>query len=142
VNSATDEPKSNGYRPVALGIALVGFVLFIAAAVIAALTFEQHGSGAIVAAVVGAIVCWISAGAALIITVQSSGGPQAVPGMMLSIMVRTFPPLGVGIAASAMHSRLAEAGLFGYIVILYLIGLVVETCVAVKLVSVRSRVPR
>ena len=93
----------------------------------------------IFATALAAVVCWISAAAALMITVQTSGGPQAVTGMFLAIMARTFPPLIVGVASTTVHSRLAASGLFGLLVIFYLITLVVETCVAVKIISIRSR---
>jgi hypothetical protein len=142
VNSAANEPKNNGYRSVALGIALLGAVLAIAAACIAAFAFERHGMDGVLAAVLAAVVCWISASAALFITVQTTGGPQAVAGLFLSIAIRTFPPLLLGVASTAMHGRLSEAGLFGFIVILYLIALLVETCVAVKLASDRTRITR
>ena len=142
MNSAATEPKGNSHRSVALAIALLGAVLGLAAACIAAFAFERHGSDGVFAAALAAFVCWISAAAALVITVQTSGGPQAVTGLFLSIIVRTFPPLVIGVASTAVHGRLADAGLFGFIVILYLIALFVETCVAVKLVSDRSRVSR
>jgi hypothetical protein len=142
VNSAAREPQTVGYRSVVLGLALLGGVLGVAAACIAALTFERHGFDGILAVVLAAAVCWISAAAALFITVQTTGGPQAVPGLFLSIIVRTFPPLMLGVGSTVLLCRLAAAGLFGFIVILYLIALFVETCVAVKLASDRARMPR
>ncbi len=142
MNSAISEPKKNGYRSVALGIVLLGAVLGLAAACTAAFAFERHGVDGVFAAVLAAVVCWISASAALFITLQTTGGPQAVTGLFLSIAVRTFPPLLVGVASTAMQGRLAEVGLFGFIVIMYLIALLVETCLAVKLVEDRQQVTR
>jgi hypothetical protein len=141
VSSASNEPKPIGYRSVVLGIALLGAVLTIAAAVAAVFAYERHGIDGILACIVGAAVCWLSAAVALVITVQTTGGPQAVPGLFLAIGARTFPPLMLGVASTVIRGRLSEAGLFGLIVIFYLIALVVETCVALKLVSAHSRVP-
>jgi hypothetical protein len=142
VNSAIQEPKRNGYLSMALGIGLLGAVLGIAASIAAVFAFESHGGDGVVATVLAAVVCWISAAAALVITVQTTGGPQAVTGLFLAIGMRTFPPLMVGVAGTIVGGRLADAGLFGLIVIFYLLALVVETCVAVKLVSARPRVLR
>lgn len=142
MNSAAGEPKQCGYRSVALGIALVGAVLGVATVVAAVIVYERYGIDGVLACVLAAAVCWVSAATALFVIVQTSGGPQAVAGLMLSIGVRTFPPFMVGVASTVIHSRLADAGLFGLIVVFYLIALVAETGVAMKLISARSRASR
>jgi hypothetical protein len=142
VNSGSSEPDSSGLGSVVAGIALVGCVLLVVATIASSVIWSRHGINGLLACLVAAGVCWISASVALVITAITTGGPQAVAGLFMSIAVRTGVPLGAAALATAVGGPLAEAGLFGLIVIHYLAALAVETCFAASLVSARSRAMR
>ena len=44
-------------------------------------------------------------------------------------------PMGVGLALTRTGGPLAEAGLFGMILVFYLVGLVVETILSVRILG-------
>lgn len=140
MNSEPSETDFRDVRSVLAGIVILGAVLLLVAVCAYPFALERYGSGGIVAVFVAAATCWISASCALAITVVTSHGPQAVAGLFLAIAVRMGAPLAAGIAWTIAGSRLAEAGLFGLILIHYFVALVVETTIAVYLVSARSRV--
>jgi hypothetical protein len=139
VNSEASEPDSSGLRSVVAGIALVGCVLLIVATITSSIIWSRHGANGLLACLVAAGVCWVSASAALLITAITAGGPQAVAGLFMSIAVRTGVPLGAAALATTVGGPLADAGLFGLIVIHYLAALVVETAYAASMVSARAR---
>ncbi|MCH2115615.1 MAG: hypothetical protein MK171_11975 [Pirellulales bacterium] len=126
-------------RGLLIGGALLGAVLLVTALLASVLVARSHGSMGVFAALCAFAVCWISGTLALAITLHTTGGTQAVSGMFLSIAVRTGLPLAVGVAANLVGGPLTEAGLFGLILIHYLVGLFSETCIAVKLVSTYSQ---
>jgi len=69
------------------------------------------------------------------------GPNNAVTGMFLAMAVRTGLPLGVGIfLAQAIGGPLARAQVFGMILVYYLITLIVETILAIRLNDIRQAV--
>ena len=60
---------------------------------------------------------------------------QAVNGVGLATLFRMAIPMATGIVLTKVGGPLAEAGVFGMIVGFYLVGLLVETLLAVRVVS-------
>jgi hypothetical protein len=139
VNSESSETGLRGIGSVVVSVALVGAVLLLVALCAAPLALERHGIDGLIACFVAAALCWLSASSALLITVLTAHGPQVVSGLFLAIGIRMGAPLVAGVAATVADTRLAEAGLFGLIVVHYLVALAAETPVAVYLVSSRNR---
>jgi hypothetical protein len=103
---------------------------------------ERYGSLGVIATFVAAALCWLSASCALAITIFTAHGPQAVAGLFLAIAVRMGAPLAAAVAWTVTETKLAEAGLFGLIVIHYLAALAVETTLAVYFISGRRPAAR
>lgn len=87
------------------------------------------------AAAVAAIVC-LGAGLIAIIFLALFRNPQqAFHGVGLAMLFRMGIPMAVGVSLTKLGGPLAEAGVFEMIVGFYLVGLLVETLLAVRLVS-------
>lgn len=142
MNSEKSEPDVSGLRSVVAGSALLGGLLLLVAACAAMYSYPRHQTDGLWAVLVAAGVCWVSASTALAITALTTGGPQAVAGMFSAMAVRMGIPIAVGLTLNAAFGRLADAGLFGLIVVHYLVALLVETILAVRIVSARSRTTR
>jgi hypothetical protein len=96
---------------------------------------QAHGQAGVSAAVVAAIVC-LGAGLVAISFLAVFRHPQqAFHGVGLAMLFRMAIPMGVGFSLSKLGGPLAEAGVFGMIVGFYLVGLLVETLLAVRLAS-------
>jgi hypothetical protein len=87
------------------------------------------------AAVVAGGICWLGAMAALLLVGLMRGGPQVVHGTLLGMLFRMGLPLAAGLLLTVRGGPLADAGVFGMIVVYYLIGLLVETLLSVSLVG-------
>ncbi len=122
-----------------VGSFLLGAALLVTALFASVLVIKSHGMMGILAAFCAFAICWISGTLALAITLHTTGGMQAVSGMFLSIAVRTGLPLLMCVSANIFGGPLAEVGLFGLILVHYLVGLLAETCIAVRMVSTYSQ---
>ena len=125
----------NKSRSLVVGSGLLGAALLVTSLFSCVLTAGAQGSVGIVAVGCAFLICWISGTLALWITLFTSESQNAVSGMFLSIAVRTGLPLALGVIATIIGGPLAEAGIFGYILAHYLVGLLAETLIAVRLIS-------
>ena len=96
---------------------------------------QTHGPTGVLAAVVAAIVC-LGAGLVAITFLAWFRNPQqAFSGVGFAMLFRMAIPMTVGFFLTKLGGPLAEAGVFGMIVGFYLVGLLVETLLAVRLVN-------
>lgn len=137
-DSQLSKPRSN-LLAFMLGSALLGAALLLTTIISALVVAETYGASGVLAAVCAFCVCWISGSLALAITLQTTGGPQAISGMFLSMAIRTGLPLAVGVTATLAGCSLMASGLFGLILVHYLVGLVAETWIAVRSISYLSQ---
>lgn len=86
------------------------------------------------AAVAATVVCWLSATIALVVSSLLAGTPQAFHGLLASILLRTMVPLAVAVFLQEKVPYLANAGVFGKIVVAYLVALTVESLLATWMV--------
>ncbi len=119
---------------------IVGFVVLTAVfavtlPIFACFGYQSHGEVGIMAAVVAAAICWIAGLVALAFLVLLRQPQQVVNAIGLSMLFRMGIPMAAGIFLTSLGGPLAEAGVFGMIVGFYLVGLLVETLLAVRLVS-------
>ena len=104
--------------------------------------YTRHNSDGLIAAAVAGAVCWLGATLALVIA-RLLGGPQyGVHGILLGIMFRTGIPFLLGSALSHFNRPLAEAGLFGMVVVYYLLTLVIETLLVIRLINPVNKVSK
>ncbi len=100
--------------------------------------WTSHGQAGLVAALIAGAVCLLAGIAALAITGLTRNTPNALNGILASILFRTMIPLGAAVVLSESNRSLAEAGIFGLFVWFYLLTLVVETLLSVRLVNSSS----
>jgi hypothetical protein len=93
---------------------------------------DAHGSIGWRAAAIAVVVCWIAGVAALAIAAAMRGA-NATSGVFGAMMVRTGVPFFIGMSLESRGGPLADAGVFGLIVAVYLVTLVVETPLMVRI---------
>ncbi len=131
--------KSTWKQTLLLSLLLAG-VLTLILPLVAWYGHARHGQLGVVAAVVAAGVCLFAGGLALAVTHVFSSIGQAMNGLLLSMLIRSGVPLLAGLGLS-QSGPLAGSGVFGMMVINYLVMLMVETVSAVKLVGTVGNVP-
>ena len=94
-----------------------------------------HGQAGIAAATVAAVVCFVAGFLALICLSIFREPQQVVNGVGMAMLCRMSIPMVAGMFLTKLNGPLAEAGVFGMIVGFYLVGLLVETLLAVRLVN-------
>ena len=96
---------------------------------------SSHGEAGVWAAAVAAVVC-LGAGLVALTFLSLFREPrQAFNGVGLAMLFRMAIPMATGVVLTKLGGPLAEAGVFGMIVGFYLVGLLVETLLAVRLVN-------
>ena len=114
-------------------------IVAVALLIIGGALGATRGFGASVAAVVAAGLCWIGSMAALIIAGYSSQSNRAVQGHLLGMFFRLGLPLVAGVLLQKAGGRLADAGVFGLILIFYLVTLPAETILSLQFVRRRQK---
>ncbi len=96
---------------------------------------QTHGLAGVAAAAVAAVVCLAAGFIAITFLALFRDPQQSVNGVGLAMLFRMAIPMAVGFFLTKLNGPLAEAGVFGMIVGFYLVGLLVETLLAVRLVN-------
>jgi len=110
-------------------------VVLVALLVIGGMIGQARGINGALAAGVAAALCWLGSTAALVIAGISSRKNHAVQGHLLGTIFRLGLPLVAGIVLQKFGGPLAEAGVFGLIVVFYLITLIAETVLALRFIK-------
>lgn len=97
--------------------------------------WTSRGAVGVTAAAVAAVICLIGATGALLLTALLRGSSYAIHGLLGGMLLRLGLPLGVGVVLSSRGGDLARAGVFGLILLFYLLTLVVETLLSLKFVN-------
>ena len=96
---------------------------------------KSHGWDGVAAGGVAAGCCWFGAIAALVLGGILARRGNAAHGVLLGMLFRLGIPLAVGIVLDRRGGPLAEAGVFGMILIYYFVTLVAETALSLKLIQ-------
>lgn len=107
----------------------------IALLIVGGVVGSTRGATGVLAAAAAAGVCWIGATAALLVAGFSGKSNQAVQGHLLGMLFRLGLPLACGVAFQKLGGPLADAGVFGLIVVFYLVTLVAETILSLRLLK-------
>lgn len=110
-------------------------VVLVALLIIGATIAFTRGREALVAASVAAAVCWLGGTTALLIAGGLARSGKAVHGHLIGMFFRLGLPLVVGVVLQGQQGALAQAGVFGFIVVFYLITLVGETFLSLRLIK-------
>jgi hypothetical protein len=103
--------------------------------------YSASGIAGVWAAGAAAGVCWFGATIALLLVGVSHGPTQVVSRVLAGMTFRMGMPLVVGLILDRRGGPLSEAHVFGMIVAFYLITLVVETWLALRLVAPAAKRP-
>jgi hypothetical protein len=109
--------------------------VLVALLIVGGVAGTMRGSDAALAAAVAAGVCWFGSIAALVVTGYSGRSDHAVQGHLLGMFFRLGLPLACGLAFQKVGGTLADAGVFGLIVVFYLVTLVAETILSLRLIK-------
>ena len=101
--------------------------------------YSIHGLVGLAAAAVAGTVCLFGATMALLCQGLTRSGPNVVGGLLLGMAFRFGIPLATGLILYRLGGPLAEAGVFGMIVVYYLLGLTIETTLSVRLIGSSSQ---
>lgn len=128
-------------RPPSLMLAclLLAVAAAVAVAAVGFVAYQQQGLTGLQAAVVAGVVCWLSATAALLLAGSLRNTPHAVSGILGGTLLRLLPPLAAAGLCSVAAPAISQAGLFGYMVLFFLVMLVVETLLLVWLLGFGRR---
>lgn len=96
---------------------------------------QQAGSDAYLAAGVAALTVWIAGGLAMAIAAMECPPEQKISLVLLAMAVRMALPMAVGVALGRPGGPLADASIFGMIVVHYLLALAIETPLLVRLLN-------
>jgi hypothetical protein len=110
-------------------------VVLISLLSVCAAVAGSRGINGILAASIAAGLCWFGSIAALVVAGNYSRSNRAVQGHLLGMFSRLGLPLIVGIIFQEQGGWLADAGVFGLIVVFYLITLVAETSLSLRFVN-------
>lgn len=115
-------------------------IVMAALAIVGGAAAATRGINGFLAALVAAAICWFGSTAALLLAGFASRTNHAVQGHLLGMFFRLGLPLIGGLVFQETGGWLAEAGVFGLIVVFYLITLVAETCLSLQFVKRRDSV--
>jgi hypothetical protein len=101
----------------------------------AAFGYTRAGLVGVEAAAVAGGICWLGAAPSLFLMGWLRGGPHVVSGVLLGMLIRMGLPLAIGLLLAQTGGPLAKAGVFGMIVGYYLVGLLIETLLSVRLIG-------
>jgi hypothetical protein len=114
--------------------ALIAAVVIPAGILSAWIVARRLDAQVLLAASLAVGVCWLAASLALVSTHVGARLGFPVQGLLVGMLFRMGLPLGAGVALS-QNAPLAELGIFGMILGVYLCALVVETVLSLRYVQ-------
>jgi hypothetical protein len=139
LTAVTEDASISPKKPktsVAFACVLLSLSLLLAFPIIGSFAYNSHGLNGIIAAGLAGAICWSGAMIALVLVGVFRNSPnQMVSATLLGMLFRMGLPLGAGLFLTNAGGPLAEAGLVRMILVFYLIGLVVETILSVRIMG-------
>ena len=116
-------------------IAILGIFLAAVAAASGIVAARQYGAGAYLASAISALLIW-SVGSLSLLIVALAPTPQArVNAALLGMLIRMALPMVAIAYFSKSNHPLAAEGIVGLLVVHYLLGLIAETLLSVRLTT-------
>src|SRR5436190_18262854 len=109
-------------------------VVLVALLIVGGVVGSTRGMSGVLAASTAAAICWFGSTIALVLAGFLSRSNQGVQGHLLGVFFRLGLPLVTGMILQRAGGPLAEAGVFGLIVVFYLITLVAETLLSLRFI--------
>lgn len=131
------QTPSTAPGPLSLTASLLWLSLVLAGTflLVGGYTYSQQDAEGLRATTVAWLVCWGAGSLALMVVRLMRTPERAISGMLLANLIRMGLPLATGVVLQYQGGPLAEAGVFGRIVIFYLVMLVTEAYLSVRLVK-------
>jgi hypothetical protein len=129
----------HGPLGLAFACALLTLSVVVAFTAVSYFAHVQFGIVGVITVGVAACVCWLGATASLVVTGLLRSTSKAVAGVLIGIALRFGLPLAVGSVLQFAGGNLAASGIFGWIVVFYLLTLTVETTLSVWLLRAGNR---
>ena len=107
-------------------------IVFLAAVICSIVASKSSGSGGLTAVAVAATAVWIGSLLALACRAFAMANPDQLHWHLAAMMPQFAIPFVVGLFLKTKEGPLAEAGVFGWIVVLFLVALVAESLLAVR----------
>lgn len=123
----------------AMSVGMLSMAVLLAYPLVAWWGYLQHGPGGLSAALVAALVCWLGAALALLVTWLLDAPETAVSSLLLSMSFRMGLPLVGGLLLHQAGGPLASSGVFGMVLIFYLVTLAVETPLSLWILRYRQQ---
>jgi hypothetical protein len=123
-------------------ISLLGLVLAVFGAALGYGAAQQFGPVAYRASAVAAAINWAAGAAALLSFGLAAGKPWRVQAALGAMAVRMAVPLAALVFFSQSKGPLAAHGVAGLTVVLYLVGLIVETALGLRLIAAGNSAQR
>jgi hypothetical protein len=99
---------------------------------------SHSGAAGWQAAALAAAICWFGSSVALVLTALLRGPNGAMYSLLFGMAFRMGLPLAAAIWLSRSWPALAEAGVIGAIIVVYLVTLVAETLLVLPLLPTRA----
>lgn len=125
-------------RRAAKYIAILGLFLAAVAAVSGAVAARQYGIGAYLASAVSAAMIWAVGSLSLLVVALAPTPAARVNAALLGMLIRMALPMVAIAYFSKSNHPLAAEGIVGLLVVHYLLGLIAETLLSVRLTSAAS----
>jgi hypothetical protein len=120
-------------------LAWLNGALLVVLCVALSIAAARDGAAGFTAVLVAALVCTLSANAALVLATLWHGKAQGVAGALAGTLVGMLPPLAIGFTLQRQGGELARAGVFGWIVVFYQSALIVKTLLVAPVSATAGR---
>ena len=109
--------------------------------VIGPMAWLLQGAAGVVQAAAAAAICCLAGLSALVLTGRLFRSQQALLGMLLSMALRSIPPLGICMLLAISGQGQQYLGFVGYLLVFYMAGLAAETYASVRIIQESSSGP-
>lgn len=124
----------------AVSCAILAIVLAPTAILVSWLCVGRMSAESLIAAAVAGVVCWSAAALALCATYFGNRWQSPVQGVLAGMLFRLGLPLAALVALPKLNEAWNSRGITTTILGVYLVALVVETALALRMVPVSTRV--
>jgi hypothetical protein len=123
-------------------IGVLAVVIVPAAVLVAAISNGGLSAPALTSAGIGGAICWLAGTLALTATFLGNRFQAPVQGMLVGMLFRMGLPMAALVAVSQSAGLRAMTGLSSTILGVYLVALVVETLLALRMIPPQARTVR
>lgn len=132
---ANPNAAQNRFVGLAWACAVLTGLVLIAWIIDAIVTTHLAGRSAWGVSALAAGICWFGALLSLVLLHVLRMRGSALAGALVGMLIRMTIPLAIGAALVSQGGSLAQAGLFGQLVVFYLVTLAIETVISVVLMK-------